>query len=200
MNEFIAKEIKNLKKLRLTAIGFLLLVNFAIIGTFVYLFYQAYSSKDIQENFITYIFPTVFYLQLVLGLSFLPIVIIIYKRFRSIINELIGLNEEFVIHYQNYTRFIHRLFTGIPLYLFSQKGLLVFMNFKTQLIPPDTINFIKIKRVDIGRFRRCTVYLYQDKTLISKITYHKSHPSEVDFLKQNTHLLNNVYVQIEDRN
>ncbi|GGG49212.1 hypothetical protein [Epilithonimonas arachidiradicis] len=198
MNEFISKEIKNLKKLRLTAIGFLVLVNFAIIGCFVYLFYEVYVSRDIQENFISYIFPTVFYLQLVLALGFGPPIIIIHRRFRSVINELADLNDEFVIHYQNYIRLIQRLMTVIPLYLFSQKGLLVFMNFKTQLIHPNTINFIKIKRVNFGRFRRCSIYLYQDKTLISKITYHKSHPAEAEFLKQNTHLINKNGVRIED--
>ncbi|UQB69540.1 hypothetical protein [Epilithonimonas zeae] len=198
MNEFINREIKNLKKLRLTAIGFLALINCVILGCFVYLFYQAYTSRDIQENFISYVFPTVLYLQLVLALCFVPLIVIIHRRFRSVMNELADLNDEFVIHYQNYIRFIQRLMTVIPLYLFSQKGLLVFMNFKTQLIPPNTINFIKIKRVNFGRFRKCSIYLYQDKTLISKITYHKSHPAEAEFLKQNTHLINKNGVRIED--
>jgi len=198
MNEFITREIKNLKKLKLIAFAFLVLVNCVILGCFVYLFYKAYTSRNIQENFIRYVFPTVLYLQLVLALGFAPLIVVIHRRFRSVMNELADLNDEFVIHYQNYIRFIQRLMTVIPLYLFSQKGLLVFMNFKTQLIPPSTINFIKIKRVNFGRFRRCSIYLYQDKTLISKITYHKSHPAEAEFLKQNTHLINNNDVRIED--
>jgi len=197
MNGFIAKEINNLKKLRLVAVGFLVLVNCSIIGFFVYLFYQAFSSREIKENFFTYIFPTIFYLQLVLALSFLPVIIIIYRRFKSIIKELTELNEEFVLHYQNYTRFVHRFFSTIPLYLISQKGLVVFMNFKTQLLPPNSINFIKIKRVNIGRFKRCTIYLYQYQTLKSKIIYHTSDPKETEYLKQNIHLINNN-VRIED--
>jgi len=197
MNQFLAKEIKNLKKLKSITLGFLFLVNCSIIGCFIYLFYQAYTSREIEEDFLTYIFPAVFYLQLVLALSFSPVIIIIYRRFKSIINQLTELNEEFVLHYQNYTRFIHRIFSTIPLYLISQKGLVVLMNFKTQLLPPNSINYIKIKRINMGRFRRCTVYLYQDQTLKSKIIYHNSSPLGVEYLKQNIHLINNN-VRIED--
>lgn len=190
MQDFKTKEISNLKKLRAISIGFLLLINFSIVGFFVYGFYDVYSSRNLMGNFVTYIFPTVASLQLVLAFAFGPLIFIISKRFSSILKEIEDLNNEFTIHYQRYTNFIYKFFSVVPLYLISQKGLFIFRNFKTELLPPNSIKYVKIKNVNMGRFRRSFIDIYQNDGSKSIITYYKTYPREAEFFHDNIHLIN----------
>ena len=196
MQDFKIKEISNLKKLRAISIGFLMLVNFAIVGFFVYGFYDVYRSRNLTENFIAYIFPTLVSIQLVLAVGFGPLIFIISKRFSRVLKEIEDLNEEFTIHYQRYTNFIYKFFSVVPLYLISQKGLFIFRNFKTELLPPNAIKYVKIKNVNMGRFRRSFIDIYQNDGSKSRITYYTTYPREAEFFHDNIHLINdNVRVE-----
>ncbi|KFC20433.1 hypothetical protein [Chryseobacterium sp. FH1] len=194
--DFKIKEISNLKKMRAISIGFLLLVNFSIVGFFVYGFYDVYRSRNLTGNFITYIFPTVASLQLVLAFAFGPLILIISKRFSSVLTELEDLNDEFTIHYQRYTHFTYKFLSVVPMYLISQKGLFIFRNFKTELLPPNSIKYVKIKNVNTGRFRRSFIDIYQNDSSKSRITYYTTYPREAEFFHDNIHLINdNVRVE-----
>ena len=196
IQDFKTKEISNLKKFRAISIGFVMLVNFAIVGFFVYGFYDVYRSRNLTENFISYAFPTVASIQLVLAIGFGPLIFIIFKRFSSVLNEIEDLNDEFTIHYQRYTNFIYKFFSVVPLYLISQKGLFIFRNFKTELLPSNAIKYVKIKNVNMGRFRRSFIDIYQNDGSKSRITYYKTYPREVEFFHDNIHLINdNVRVE-----
>lgn len=196
MQDFKIKEISNLKKLRAISIGFLMLVNFAIVGFFVYGFYDVYRSRNLTENFIAYIFPTLVSIQLVLAVGFGPLIFIISKRFSRVLKEIEVLNDEFTIHYQRYTNFIYKFFSVVPLYLISQKGLFIFRNFKTELLPPNAIKYVKIKNVNMGRFRRSLIDIYQNDGSKSRITYYTTYPREAEFFHDNIHLINdNVWVE-----
>ena len=196
MQNFKTTELKNLKKLRAISIGFLLLVNFAIVGFFVYIFYDVYRSRDLKENFVAYVYPTVASIQLVLAVGFVPLILIILKRFSRVLKEIEDLNEEFTIHYQRYTNFIYKVFSVIPLYLISQKGLLIFRNFKTELLLPNSIKYVKIKNVNMGRFRRSLIDIHQNDGSKSRITYYTTYPREAEFFHNNIHLINdNVRVE-----
>ena len=198
MKDFKTKELQNLKKLRAIAIGFLVVVNFIIIGVFVYLFYDVYQSRNLTENFITYVFPTVASIQLVLALAFCPIILIIFRRFASVLREIEALNDDFTFHYQLYTDFIYRVFSTVPLFLISQKGLFIFRNFKTEFLPPNSIKYIKIKNANMGRFRRCYIDLYKNDGSKSRITYYTTYPRAAEFFHDNIHLINdNVRVENE---
>lgn len=196
MQDFKIIEINNLKKLRAISIGFLMLVNFAIVGFFVYGFYDVYRSRNLTENFIAYVFPTLVSIQLVLAVGFGPLIFIIFSRFSSVLNEIEDLNDEFTIHYQRHTNFIYRFFSVVPLYLISHKGLFIFRNFKTELLPPNSIEYVKIKNVNMGRFRRSFIDIYQNDGAKSRITYYTTYPREVEFFHDNIHLINdNVRVE-----
>ena len=196
MQDFKIKEISNLKKLRAISIGFLMLVNFAIVGFFVYGFYDVYRSRNLTENFIAYIFPTLVSIQLVLAVGFGPLIFIISKSFSRVLKEIEDLNDEFTIHYQRYSNFIYKFFSVVPLYLISQKGLFIFRNFKTELLPPNAIKYVKIKNVNMGRFRRSFIDIYQNDGSKSRITYYTTYPREAEFFHDNIHLINdNVRVE-----
>ena len=197
MQDFKIKEISNLKKLRAISIGFLMLVNFAIVGFFVYGFYDVYRSRNLTENFIAYIFPTLVSIQLVLAVGFGPLIFIISKRFSRVLKEIEDLNDEFTIHYQRYTNFIYKFFSVVPLYLISQKGLFIFRNFKTELLPPNAIKYVKIKNVNMGRFRRSFIDIYQNDGSKSRITYYTTYPREAEFFHDNIHLIND-HVRVEN--
>lgn len=198
MKDFKTKELVKLKKLRAISIGFLLVVNFIIIGVFVYLFYSVYQSRKLTENFVNYIFPTVASIQLVLALAFGPLIIIIYRRFASVLKEIEDLNDAFTFHYQRYTEFVYRFFSTVPLYLISQKGLFIFRNFKTELIPPNSIKNVKIKNINMGRFRRSLIDMYLHDGSKSRITYYTTYPRAAEFFHDNIHLINDD-VQIENQ-
>lgn len=110
MKDFKTKELENLKKLRAIGIGFIAVVNFIIIGFFLYGFYEVYKFRNLKENFFTYVFPTVASIQLVLALAFGPVILIIFRRFASVLREIEELNDDFTFHYQRYTEFIYRFF------------------------------------------------------------------------------------------
>lgn len=197
MKDFKTKELKNLKKLRAIGIGFIVVVNFIIIGFFLYGFYEVYKFRNLKENFITYVFPTVASIQLVLALAFGPVILIIFRRFASVLREIEELNDDFTIHYQRYTDFIYRVFSTVPLYLISQKGLFIFRNFKTEFLPPNSIKYVKIKNINMGRFRRSLIDIYQNDGSKSRITYYTTYPRAAEFFHDNIHLINdNVRVEI----
>lgn len=196
MQNFKNKELKNLRKLRTISIGFLVVINFIIIAVFVYMFYDVYQSRNLTENFITYVFPTVASIQLVLAPAFGPLIIIIFRRFTSVLKEIEDLNKEFSIHYQRYTQFIYSVFCAVPLYLISQKGLFIFRNFKTELLPPNSIKYVKIKNINMGRFRRSLIDIYQNDGSKSRITYYTKYPKAAEFFHDNIQLINhNVRVE-----
>ncbi|KFC19008.1 hypothetical protein [Epilithonimonas lactis] len=196
MQDFKKKELKDLKKLRAIAIGFLVLVNFIIIGFFIYNFYDVYRSRNLKENFITYVFPTVVSIQLVLAFVFAPLIIIIFRRSSSVLREIEALNDGFTFHYQRYRQFIYRLFPTVPLYLISQKGLFIFRNLKTELIPPNSIKYVEIKNINMGRFRRSLINIYLNDGSKSRITYYTTYPRAAEFFHDNIHLINdNVRVE-----
>jgi len=196
MKDFKTKELENLKKLRAISIGFLVVVNFIIIGFFLYGFYEVYKFRNLKENFITYVFPTVASIQLVLALAFGPVILIIFRRFASVLREIEELNDDFTFHYQRYTDFIYRAFSTVPLYLISQKGLFIFRNFKTELLPPNSIKYVKIKNINMGRFRRSLIDIYQNDGSKSRITYYTTYPRAAEFFHDNIHLINdNVRVE-----
>lgn len=196
LQDFKTNEIKSVKKLKVFFISFLLLINIMIVGFFVYMFYDVYKSRHLTGNFITYIFPTVAYIQLILALVFAPLILIIDRRLSSFYREISDLNSDFISHFQRYAHFINRIFVTVPLYLISQKGLLIFRNFKTDLLLPDSIKSVTIKNVKMGRFRRCTIHISQKDGSKSKIIYHTYFPKEAEFFKDNIHLINNdVWVE-----
>lgn len=196
MKDFKTKELKNLKKLRAICIGFIVVVNFIIIGFFLYGFYEVYKFRNLKENFITYVFPTVATIQLVLALAFGPVILIIFIRFASVLREIEELNDDFTFNYQRYTEFIYRFFSTVPFYLISQKGLFIFRNLKTELLPPNSIKYIKIKNINMGRFRRSLIDIYQNDGSKSRITYYTTYPRAAEFFHDNIHLINdNVRVE-----
>lgn len=196
MKDFKTKELENLKKLRAISIGFLVVVNFIIIGFFLYGFYEVYKFRNLKENFITYVFPTVASIQLVLALVLGPLIIIIFRRFSSVLNEIEDLNDDFTFHYQRYTEFIYRAFSTVPLYLISQKGLFIFRNLKTEFLPPNSIKYIKIKNINMGRFKRSLIDIYQSDGSKSRITYYTTYPRAAEFFHDNIHLINdNVRIE-----
>lgn len=198
MKDFKTKELENLKKLRAISIGFLVVVNFIIIGFFFYGFYEVYKFRNLKENFITYVFATVASIQLVLALVLGPLIIIIFRRFSSVLNEIKDLNDDFTFHYQRYTEFIYGLFSTVPLYLISQKGLFIFRNLKTELLPPNSIKYVKIKNINMGRFRRSLIDIYQNDGSKSRITYYTTYPRAAEFFHDNIHLINGN-VQVENQ-
>lgn len=196
MKDFKTKELENLKKLRAIGIGFILVVNFIIIGCFLYGFYEVYKFRNLKENFITYVFPTVASIQFVLALAFGPVILIIFRRFASVLREIEELNDDFTLHYQRYTDFIYRVFSTVPLYLISQKGLFIFRNLKTELLPPNSIKYVKIKNINMGRFKRSLIDIYQNDGSKSRITYYTTYPRAAEFFHDNIHLINdNVRVE-----
>ncbi|MBO6200590.1 MAG: hypothetical protein J6N74_03090 [Chryseobacterium sp.] len=196
MKDFKTKELENLKKLRAIGIGFIAVVNFIIIGFFLYGFYEVYKFRNLKENFFTYVFPTVASIQLVLALAFGPVILIIFRRFASVLREIEELNDDFTFHYQRYTDFIYRVFSTVPLYLISQKGLFIFRNFKTEFLPPNSIKYVKIKNINMGRFRRSLIDIYQNDGSKSRITYYTTYPRAAEFFHDNIHLINdNVRVE-----
>jgi len=194
---FKIKEIKNLKKLRLITILFLALVNAGIIGFFLYMFYSVYRDKNVSESFFSYISPTIFYLEFVLILPLGGVSLLVNNRFNLFITELEDLDDDYFALYERFANYSFRAFAHIPLYLMSQKGLILIKNFKKIIIPAHLISEIRIKNVNLGRVgSRCYVSFFNGNQRIDKITYQSTHPPEVKFLKQNIDKLNiNIRIQ-----
>ncbi|WP_300673325.1 hypothetical protein [Soonwooa sp.] len=196
--EFRTKEIKNLKKLRLISILFLAFVNASIIGFFLYLFYDAYRDKNVSESFISYVSPTIFYLEFILIVPLGSVSLLIYNRFNLFIKELEDLDDDYLLLYQQFTNFSYRLFAHIPLYLISQKGLILVKNFKKIIIPAQSISVIKIyhSRIGGGGQSKCIVSIYHGNKNVDSITYYDAYPRSVDFLKENIDALDiNIRIQ-----
>ncbi|TCD12090.1 hypothetical protein EZ449_03470 [Pedobacter frigidisoli] len=190
MEYFIKKEIAKLQKLRIMNVIFLLTVNFSIVGLFIYFFNEVYRQRNLKENFISYILPTISYIQLILSLVILPLFLIVYKRF-GVLGELKVLNKDFSLLYEDYTNSVDRLFTTLPQYLISQKGLFVFKNFRKVFFPLQSISKIIIKNVNLGRFgRKCHIRFYENDVYKTQTTYSSIYPQEADFLKKKIKIIN----------
>ncbi|MCL7987080.1 hypothetical protein M8998_03890 [Sphingobacterium sp. lm-10] len=198
VRKFIEHEIRNLRILRNSALCMLLLVDLLLVSLFIYAIYSVYQHRELQVPFLAYSFPTVLSLQGILLLVFAPLMWVIYNRFQFILVEIKNLNEEFALLYKEYCQQIPRFFSTPPQYLISQKGLLVFKNFKRFVFRPHAIQRIAIRRVNWGRFgKRCQVRIYQEDKLITSISYATLYPEEVDFLKQHIVFINRAIV-VED--
>jgi hypothetical protein len=191
MQKFKNSEIQNLKRLRLLSIGFLVTINILIIGFLAYISYLVFESRNLKGSFIASVFPTLFAIQLVLAAAFSPLIFIISGRFGNAIREIRDLNADFILLYQNYITVVGRSFPAIPKFLISQKGLFIFKNFRTHLLPPDRISKIEIERVNLGRFgKKCHISFYEGNQFKTKITYDSTYTEEADFLTDHIHLIN----------
>ena len=199
MVDFRNKEIKGLKKLRFFAIMFLVVVNVAILSFFLIAFYSVYKERNLTENFALYVLQTIAGIQMVLSVFFLPLYIILFKRFSWAIKEIKDLNSEYIALYKNYTTSVDRPFPNIPEFIISQKGLVIIKNFKCIILTEQNLSRISIKRIRLGvRMRKCIVKFYDhDDLLTTTIVYYSLHPKKVEFLKNNIHLVHE-YVIIED--
>ncbi len=161
MNDFIKAEIKNLNKLKHVAVFFILCLNFGIIFWFLYAFYQSYKESNGTESFFDYSIKTICLLQLMLLIFFAPLLFFIYRRLFFTNKQLKDLNTDFAVLYKEYCQSTPRLFSEIPKYIISQKGLIIIGNFKDYILDENQYNKIVIKRIDAGRFgKKCFVKVY----------------------------------------
>lgn len=191
MKHFINIEIQNLRTLRKIVLSILLLINFGLLGFFIYSMYDAYQDRNLPLGFLSYSLPTILYIQLALALLFAALIWIIHRRFRFILFEMNDLKEEYAMLYQDYCNSVPRMFSTLPQYLFSQKGLLVFNNLKRVTILPKSIESISIRRMDMGRFgKKCDVQILESNSRTTKMSFASIYPEEVEFLKQHIRLVN----------
>jgi len=191
MENFKFNEIRNLKRLRLLSIAFLVILDVLIIGFLTYMSYRVFESRAMKDSFIASVFPTLMGVQVVLAAAFSPLMFIIAKRLGSAVCEIQDLDFDFTMLYQNYATTVGRFFPEVPQYLISQKGLFVFKNFKTHFFPPDSIDRIEIRRINLGRFgKKCHIRFYENNQFKTKITYESMHPKEADFLVDHIRRIN----------
>lgn len=194
---FRINEIKNLKKLRFSVYLFLVIINLGVITFFIYSFYSVYSERNIQENFIYYVGKTILEIQsiLILPLGFLAI--IIYRRFHRTINEINNLNEEYLKCYYDYVHCIKRFFTGIPPYLFTQKGLIIQNNLSQEIYPSNSIDRLKIKIVSRGHLPRNQIIIYQNNKKKTSLIFIGFETKRLEHIKTNVKK-ENPFVIIEE--
>ncbi len=200
MNElegFRELEIKNLTKLRFVCYMFLILLNLGIIIFFLYSFYSVYIERNIDVNFLPYIAPTIFPIQCILLVALGPLVFILHTRFQYAIKEIKGLNEEYLQRYYEYVNSIERAFTGIPPYIFTQKGMIVIKNFSHELYPPNSIEKLTISIIKRGGLARNSIKIYQQNKVKNTLTFIGFQTSRLEFIKKNVKL-ENPYVIIEE--
>lgn len=195
---FIEQECRNLRKLKHITLSILLLVDVLLLTFFIYVFYGAYQDRGLQMSFLAYSFKTIFIIQIILSLAFVPLMWMIHSRFQFILFEIKDLKDEYAVLYKEYCNYVPRFFAMLPQYLLSQKGLLVFKNRKRIIFKPDSIQKISIRRINLGRFgKKCNVYIYQNNNLATSLSYASLYPAEVEFLKQHIRLINRS-ITIED--
>ena len=186
MTPHIQKEIRNLKKLRAVAVGFIVLVILGVVGAFAYAFHTVYVGRAIAENFLLYAGPTLFSIAGMLLVATSPLFFIIYQKFRLATAELAHLTPHFAQVYEDYCAFVDRPFTAVPQYIISQKGLLLINNMGLKTLSGADYNQIKVRRANLGRAgKRCTVTFCQNSKKVAVITYLKHdtlYPGEVTFL------------------
>lgn len=194
---FKQKEIKNLKKLRLAAWMLLVLVDLGIVLFFLYGAYSVYSERNLDENFLAYVAPTVLGIQGILLLVLVPLGILIYTRFQSAFKEINGLNEEYLQRYRDYVFSIDRAFAGIPPYIFTQRGMVISSNFGHIVFPRNSIDKLTIKIVSRGTMPRNIIKIYQNNKVKSTMTFVGFQTRRLEFLKRNVRH-ENPYVVIEE--
>ncbi len=196
--DFLQKQFKGLWRLELGAFLFLFFVNIGIISFFLYLFYDVYKSREIRQNFILYVLPTIASLQFILLIFLGPIALIFHLRFRFLRKQLRELDSKYLTIYEGYTKIAIRKFAHIPNYLFSQKGLIVIGNFKKLILNENQFDELKIQRVNYGKYgKKCIVKVYKNQQLITNMVFSRHYPEEVEYLIEN---INSIYpfVKIND--
>lgn len=182
---FRQKEIKSLKKFRLSAWMLLILVDLGIIFFFLYGFYSTYIERGIATSFIAYVMPTIFAIQCILTLAFGLVGLFIYYRFRYAIREINNLNEEYLNRYWKYVYSIDRAFAGIPPYIFTQRGMVVLSNFGQVLYPPNSIDKLTVTIVTSGGMPRNIIKIYQNNKVTSSLNFLGFQTRRLEFLKTN---------------
>lgn len=185
LETFRTKEIKNLKNLRIISYLILFTLNLSVILLFSYLFYSAYNERNIEENFILYVGPTILGIQCVIGIPLGLLAIIIYSRFHFAISEISNLNEEYLQRYREYVNSIERAFTGIPPYLFTKRGIIIQYNFSQYIYPPDTIDKLKIVIVHRGGLARNHIIFFQNNKKKGTLTFLGFQKKRLEFIKSN---------------
>lgn len=186
MDTFIKSEIKNLKKLRRFVTIALCCLNFAILLFFIYNFYETYSAKNLNENFLSYSGKTLIQLEMWILLPLCFIFLILNRRINFVIAQLRDLNGFFSELYQEYCECKPRFFSEIPKYIISQKGLIINNNWRQRTLLENDYDRINIRRINLGRFgRKCIVQIFQNNNKVTSIKYERLYPEEVDFLIEN---------------
>ena len=142
--------------------------------------------RKISENFLSYTAKTTISIQFLLIFIFIPLILIIYRRISFTKKQLKSLDKYFVSLYQEYCVCRQRLFSEIPKYIISQKGLIIIGNLNHRILNENEFNRIIVKRINLGRFgKKCKVEIYQDSHKITSIKYERMYPEEVNFLINN---------------
>lgn len=85
---------------------------------------------------------------------------------------------------------IHRLYPGIPSYLFTQYGLVIPGNFRDKLLTKQDFDQLRISKVRKARgIRLVLATLYQGKKRVARLEYHGHEHPAVDFLLQHISLV-----------
>ncbi|PUB34360.1 hypothetical protein C8J95_10224 [Elizabethkingia sp. YR214] len=148
--DFRQTEIKKLKQLRNTIYIALVILNCSILFFFIYNFHAAYNSRSITEpHFIPYILTTILSIQAILLLAIGPLIYMTYKRFGSFMDILRSMDKEYIMLYQIYISKIARVWAGIPPYIFTKDGFIIFRTFRNKRIPYQQVTRISTKTIEI---------------------------------------------------
>ena len=182
LHQFIEKEIRNLKLLRLIGIGFLLSVDLLLVSSLGYLVFQNYQERAVAESFWDFAGLPLLSLSAVILLPLLSLIWLIIRRFDRTIRQLKDLNDFYAKLYQDYCRQMPRAFSGIPGYLFTQEGLVFNWNLGQKTLTKDDFDQIEVLNIRRGIRGVVKVSFYQGKNRKVRLYYYWSYHPAVDFL------------------
>lgn len=167
MNEFREKEIKNIIRLRQVVMTVLLLVNFSVIFFFGYNFHVVYTERKLYHiDFLSYVLPTILYLQVILAIPFGILLYLTYRRTAIFITILRQLDEDNLQLYHRYVQVIGRFWAGIAPYVFQTRHIII-----PTLISQKNIPYTEIMDVSFSRsrpYKSPTVYNMKIRTFENK--------------------------------
>ena len=161
---FIENEISKLIKLRFVSVFIIVFINCSILLFFSYQFYQTFQQRNISGDFLSFAGLTLVSIQILFSLIFIPLLVIIFKRFNFAIKNLKDCNEDFANLYKQYCSCRPRLFSEIPKYILNQFGLNINGNLKRITLNKKDFNAIKIRRINLGKYgKKCRIQFYQNE-------------------------------------
>ncbi len=195
LEEFRAREIKNLQTLKLVLIVVPTVINFAVMSFLFYLEYASYHRHtavfERSQSFFGYAGPLLIKIQILLLLLIIPAFFIIHNTFSITISAIERLDDKYLSLYKTYTESVMRFWSSIPQFIISQDGLVIIHLFKYMILPPNSISKIEIvaTHAKAGSYQ-CYVRFYQESKFTTAIMYYARKPRAIDFLTKHIFAIN----------